>query len=478
MSLERPDQRGSSDWNPYDKPARPARSVFSCSRTRSFASRLKQTTALLFLAGLLFGCSSEAIDRGGQSTGGQGGTGASGGSGATGGTGASGGSAGTTPIDIPDYTASPCYGESAKTSVYNLATHVTREITATCRAEGNRTRLYVADELWETLPVGATSPLTQEEVDAFMVGYELRGAPGSYRPDLGILPTNELVFGELTPGSLTDGKLPIFVIDSGGAGEGYLCGWCDRTELHLDYLLLGSLHDDEALSIAAHETFHAIHRGYDGNETFWLDEALAEAAMTVNGYFTDALWLSSFLNDTNSAWGPGLDDVRDFNYGAGLLLGNYLWEQGGVELLHAITHEADDGWEGIEKALESVGSDQGAWRLWGNLALATFLDDPATNYEFESLELAGETMPYAAETGTSLEDSIAPYGILFVTFDANAQNLVFSAEGQVSAQLVTGSMPPSVIDVIPGQLVTFDGVPRVLVLTATEKTPFELSVGP
>jgi hypothetical protein len=160
------------------------------------------------------------------------------------------------------------------------------------------------------------------------------------------------------------------------------------------------------------------------------------------------------------------------------LLGNYLWEQGGAELLHAITHESEDGWEGIESALGTVGSGVGAWQLWSNLALSAFLDDPITNYEFESLDLAGEAKPFVAETGAKLEDSIAPYGILFVTFDANARSLVFSAEGQLSARLVTGATPPTVIDLTSGEKTSFDSTPRVLMLTAAETTPFELSVEP
>jgi hypothetical protein len=441
---------------------------------------------LLLLSGALVGCSSEAIDRGGSGGSGQGGTGltaSTGGSGATGGGGtggssAAGGSSGTAPIDIPDYTASPCYGETATTTVYSLATHLTHEVAATCRAEGNRTRLYVADELWETLPLGASSPLTQDEVNAFMVGYELRGAPGSFRPDLGVLPTDELVFGELTEASLSDGKLPIFVIDSGGAGEGYLCSWCDRTELHLDYLTLGSLHSDKALSIAAHETFHAIHHGYDSNEAFWVDETLAEAAMTVNGFFTDGLWLQTFLHDANVAWGPSLDDPRDFNYGAGLLLGSYLWEQGGAELLSAITREPGNDTTGIAYAMGSIGYPDDVRRLWSDMTVAAFLDDPASGYDFASFELSGEALPYAVETGVTVEDTLAPYGILFVTFDADARGFVLLADGEVSARLITAGDAPDVLDVDRGEPVSFHSVPRALVLTADKATAFKLSVNP
>jgi hypothetical protein len=453
----------------------------------------RDLAAFVLLSAALSACSSEAIDRGSGSEGATGGGGSGGsmaGSGgstaARGGTGGSaagkggsggggaGGSSGT--LSIPDYEHSPCYGEPAETLVYSLTTHETHTIQATCRAEGDFARVYVDDDIWQTQFDASVTPLDQSEIDAFMAGYELRGAPGSYRPDLGVLPTDELVFGDLPASALTDGKLPIFIIDSSGAGEGYLCSWCDQPQLHLDYLLLGSLHTDKTLSIAAHESFHAIHRAYDANEAPWVDESIAEAAMTVNGYFTDQSWLSSFLNNTNVNWGPGLSDVHDFNYGAGLLLGTYLWERDGQELMYAIVHEPADGWAGLDKALASVGDDADSWQLWGDLGLALFLDDAASGYEFKSFDLAGKTLPYAAATGQTLSETIAPYGFVFVTFETSAQRITLSTKGSVTARLVYDGAPADVRELDPGSPVALEGTPRVLLLTAKTATDFDLVV--
>jgi len=434
------------------------------------------------LSGGLVACSSEAIDRGAApsvDTGGSSGSGGTGGraaSGATGGGGTAGQGGSGGALVIPDYTQSPCYGEAAETLVYSLTTHDTHTVTATCRAEGEFARVYVADELWQTLFDASLPPLDQSEVDAFMAGYELRGNAHSYRPDLGVLPTDEAVFGELLPAALTDGKLPIFVIDSSGAGEGYLCGWCDTTQLHLDYRLLGSLHTDTTLSIAAHESFHAIHRGYDADESPWVDETLAEAAMTVNGYFTDQDWLNSFLHKTNITWGPTQSDPHDYNYGAGLLLGTYLWERGGEDLLYAITHEPANDWAGIDNALASVGDPANSWQIWSDLGLALFLDDPTSGYEFKSFDLAGKTLPYIVGTGQTLSETLAPYGLVFVTFDADARSVTLSTKGSITARLVLGGAPADVRELTPGQTVDFDTTPRVLMLTAKTATDFDLAV--
>jgi hypothetical protein len=427
---------------------------------RAMPHRLHATTLVSSLA-LALGCGSDPLAPAPGSSGGAGGSGGSGGTGAAGSGGA------------PDYTNSACYGQKRATQVYDFSTHMTREAMATCRAEGERTLVYVSDELWE-------NPFTQAEVNAFMDGYELRGRPTSFDPELGVLLLDELVFGSvngpLNEGRLTDGKLPVFVVNSGGAGDGYLCGWCTGVELHLDGPLLRSLHTDKTFSIAAHETVHAIHRGYDANETVWVDETLAQAAMTANGYFTDQVWLESFLADTNVAWGPGIEDPREFNYGAGLLFGTYLWEQGGAELLSAIIQEPRDAWAGIDAALASVAHPRNGFELFVDTAVALFLDDPASGYAFEAFDLAGSVLPATVATGASYADRLAAYGLVYVVLDENAASITLDAPATVTAKLVLAGNPADVRDVPLGSAEAVPGTPRVLVLTSTATAAFTLTV--
>jgi len=411
---------------------------------------------------------SESGGTGGSTAGGTGGSTAGGTGGST--TGGTGG--GTT---TPDYSNSPCYGDKRATLVYDFTTHMPREAMATCRAEGERTLVYVTDELWE-------NPFTQPEVNAFMAGFELEGRPESFRSDLGVLPTNELAFGPLSgplnEGRLTDDKLPIFIVNSGGAGDGYLCGWCEAVELHLDGPLLRSLHTDQALSIAAHESAHAIHRGYDASEAVWVDESLAQAAMTVNGFFTDQAWLEAFLDVPNVAWGPGVEDPRSFDYGAGLLFGTYLWEQGGPELLTAITTEPLDEWAGIDAALAATGDPRDGFGVFTDMALAMYLDDPASGYSFSSFDLVDGVVPAIVETGASYEDTLAAYGLVFVVLDDQARELTLDAPDGVTARIAYDyeETPPVVADVPLREPFTLDGVVRVLVITGRATTAFTLTV--
>lgn len=419
----------------------------------------------LFLT--LGGCSSEPLATAP-------GTGGGAGSAAAAGSGGGGGSSGSSGA-APDYTQSPCYGEQATTEVYDLETHATTSVTATCRAEGDHARLYVADDLWQTKASPDAPALDQAEVDAFMFRYELVGQAASTHPELGVLPTDEVVFGTLPSASLTEGKLPIFVVDSGGAGDGYLCSWCAKPALHLDGPTLRSLHTDKTLSIAAHETFHAIHRAHDPDEEVWVDESLAEAAMTVNGFFTDQAWVKDFLQTTNQAWGPGVNDTTSFNYGAGLLFGTYLFEYGGAPLLAAVTQEAANGWTGIDRALAATGSSATGWELFEDMAVAVLVNDPVAGYGFRSFTLDTALLPYAAHTGTALVETIEPYGIVYVRFDADATSVTLTAPEGVSARLVLEDDALTVRDVTPGLRASFDGkAPRALVLTAQKSAPISV----
>lgn len=280
---------------------------------------------------------------------------------------------------LPGYGDSPCWGEVSQTVVYNGRTHQTGTIDATCRAEGERTLLYVQDELWEA---GLRQPL----VDAFMHRFELFTPEGSFNPNQGVIFNNEEIFGTIVETSTPEGKVAVYIVDTEGGGDGYLCGWCRTPQIHLDGVVLDPIDGDFPVSIAAHESYHIIHHGYDGNETMWVDESLAQAAMTANGFFTDLDWLGNFMADPDQNWGPGEPELGEFNYGAALLFGSLLWERGGPALMQAITAEPVNGWDGLDAALAAAGDDKTAFELYLDLMVAIYLDAPEMGYGFSSFD--------------------------------------------------------------------------------------------
>lgn len=411
--------------------------------------------------GLVVACSSQPLsepDSGGEA-------GANGATGAAG----SGGEAGTAePPEVPDYESSPCYGMTRTTGVYDSQTHAVADVSTTCRGEGARAFLYVDDTLWGDV-------VTQPDVNGFLYRFELAGEESSAYPDLGVLPANEAVFGPLDTSALTGDKLAIFVIDTRGRNDGYLCGWCDEPELHLDGRNIAPLDGTEALSIAAHESYHAIHRAYDADEELWLDETLAEAAMTVNGFFTDGPALSSYTGNPNVDWGPAGADVTSFHYGAGLAFGTFLWERGGAELMRAITGEPLNGFAGIDAALADTGHRVSAWELFLELGAALHFDAPERGYGFESFDLTPKARAETLVPGDSFDGRLEAYGFVYYALSSDFASVSVSGDGGLAGFLLRDRDPIEREAVPLGEDVSLGGEPAVLMLSARETVTFRLS---
>ncbi|MBC8073917.1 MAG: hypothetical protein IAG13_36700 [Deltaproteobacteria bacterium] len=306
--------------------------------------------------------------------------------------------------ELPGYADSPCWGMPTSTLVYDGSTHQMAEVAATCRAEGERSFVIVADALWE-------AGVDQAAVDRFMHRYELLGQPNAFDPASGVIVNDEAVFGSLDAAALPGGKIALFVVDTNGGGDGYLCTWCDYPQLHLDGVVLAPLDGDDALSIAAHESYHIIHHGYDADEAAWIDESLAQAAMTANGFFTDDEWLDDFRLAPDQDWGPGGVDFGTFNYGAGLLWGTFLYERGGAELMQAITAEPSNGWAGLDAALLEVGDDRNAWNTFLDMGVAMVADRPELGHGFAAFDVGEVAREGDLAAGDGVEGALQPGGI-------------------------------------------------------------------
>lgn len=360
---------------------------------------------------------------------------------------------------LPDYTGTGCYGQLETTQLFDHARMAFVPVETTCRGEGKLTQVYVDDELWN-------NGVTQEDVNTFLHRYELYGPETSVNPSTGALFVDEEVFGALRTESFPDGKLHIFILDTDGYGDAYVCpteyGWCPYYCLHLDGVLM-DLKEDYAISVAAHETFHIIHHYLDGNEDSWIDETLAEAAMLVNGYYTDAGWVADWLKHTDYNWGPGNTDHGTQHYGAFLLLGAYFWETGGPALLEAITAEPGNGWSGLDSALQSTGDPRTGWQLFLDFAVAIGVDDADLGYGFGFAALPPVAMSAALSAGGERADTVEPYGIDYVPVLGDGPFAV----------AVTSEVPVTVLGVIVGADVQVVDLSQGGALTVSSgSTPF------
>jgi hypothetical protein len=194
------------------------------------------------------------------------------------------------------------------------------------------------------------------------------------------------------------------------------------------------------VSIAAHESYHLIHRAIDPAETVWVDESLAEAAMTANGFFTDLDWLDDFMANPDQNWGPAAAGFGEFNYGAGLLWGTFLWERGGPDLMRAITAEPATDWEGLDAALATVGDDKTAWELYQDMMVAIYIDRPEAGYGFDFFDV--EDVAREGDLGPSamVSGGVNPYGLDYWRIAATGSLTI----------TVTGSQPITALAVVSG----------------------------
>lgn len=323
-----------------------------------------------------------------------------------------------------------CAGRVEPTLVYSGRTHQITSVPTTCRAESMHSFVYVDDSLWNVT-------VDDANVANFIIGLEQRTLEGSIDPEAGILVNNEAVFGPFP--TLPGGdKLGIFIVDTEGAGDGYLCDWCDYPQIHLDLALLGSLASENAFSIAAHESYHVIHDGFDRDEATWVDESLAESAMTVNGYFTDDEWLADYLVRPDINWGPGGVGMGELHYGAALLWGTFLWERGGAPLLAAITREPANDWEGIDAALAATGIGMSAWELYVEMLVALALDAPELGYGFASFDVGDVRREGTLAAGVLQTGTLQPYGVDIYEIGIDGPvEVVITTEGAITAVTAT-----------------------------------------
>ncbi len=316
------------------------------------------------------------------------------------------------------------------------------DVPGTCRAESDHTFLYVADNLWEN---GIGQPL----VNAFMAGFEEWTPEGSINSQQGIWANNTQVFGEPEEGYFPDGKAKIFVLDTDGYGDGYVPSWVDEPVLHIDGAVR-PLDDPATLSVTSHEFFHVLHQAFDPNEEVWMDESLAEAAMIVNGYYTDTAWVEDFIDRPDVSWGPGNTEHGDLHYGAALLWGTFLWEQWGSDFMRALVAEASNGFTGIDDTLTSLQPGETSAMAYRNWMVTCWAEgqgatDPAFSFAFAELPSVRTTE--GPQGGSTVEGSVNAYGIDYLTFGEGTHTLRVDSADPSLLWLATGMLVGDAVEV-------------------------------
>ncbi|MFC1890640.1 MopE-related protein [Thermodesulfobacteriota bacterium] len=212
-----------------------------------------------------------------------------------------------------------------------------RLVDATCRGIGDYAYIFVADDQWG-------GNVEETDIGLLLDAFENVTPIGSIDPDQGIYENDTDLFGDVPDALDGDSKIYILLLDIPGYGGYEFDGYFNAFDQYPDDFTWGTYGEhsnevemlyvnseirpvtaDATLSVVAHELEHMIHWNYDTDESSWVDESMAEAAMTVNGYYTDQAWVADFMSNPNIQ----LTQSTYVHYGACLLWGTYLYEQFG-----------------------------------------------------------------------------------------------------------------------------------------------------
>jgi len=316
-------------------------------------------------------------------------------------------------------------------------------VPSTCRAVGDYTYVFVADDEWGTY-------VDQADVDAFMTAFEDETPAGSWNPDQGIIENDVEVFGEIPDALDGDPKIYILFFHIAGYGgyefdgffrsfdqypDSYTWSTYGEHSNEVEMLYLNShirpIDDEMTLSVAAHELEHMIHWGYDEDEESWVDESCAEAAMTVNGYYTDQGHVAYFLAHTDTQ----LTDTGHIDYGACLLWGTYMYEQfQGLGILGAWVADPANGEAGVDSTLAYIGAGETFESLFKEWVVANYLDDPSLKggpYGYEFFDIPALTFTRTVSTypftySGGVKSDAAEY-FFFTDAPGKTINLTFSS---------------------------------------------------
>lgn len=250
-----------------------------------------------------------------------------------------------------------------------------RRIEATHRASGPNSYIFVEKRF--------NSLLSDNFIKKLYDRLEVQGKEESLSPQLGALLLNQEVFAPLPTVIHPDPRVVILFADLGSFKEYSFDGFFNvfdqmpeevaweefkqhSNEANMIYIHISEDKRPElehAASIITHESqhllsHHATELGNKFSQVAWLSEVQAEAAMLLNGYYTDQKQVDQF---TKKTWTVGLVSSKYVHYGISILFASYLIDRlgdwGGFDWLTKNSKRGQKAIESLIEEKEGVSSD-------------------------------------------------------------------------------------------------------------------------
>ena len=206
-----------------------------------------------------------------------------------------------------------------------------RRASATLRAEGKRSLIYVEDNYYG-------KEISPEFIQRLKLQLEEKMPSGSLEPDTGIISFEEKLFGSLPTKITRDDRLIVLFADLGKFKDTQFDGFFNAfdqmpdaeafkefgqhsNEANVIYLNGFRVSESYTVGVIAHELHHLLASTSGVERENWLSESLAEGAMLLTGYYGDQGHVNHFVENT---WNISLVSPRYVQYGPQLLFSAFL----------------------------------------------------------------------------------------------------------------------------------------------------------
>ncbi|MCD6528508.1 hypothetical protein J7K44_02625 [bacterium] len=255
------------------------------------------------------------------------------------------------------------------------------QISATLQVISSRLYFYVDNEWWEQLNYKEKDKIKKA---LYELGQEF---------DSTIYPTLTSIFGkEWTPGIDRDKRITVLIHPMEEGVGGYFNNADEYSKLQISssneremiYLNANYISDALAKSCLAHEFVHLItfnqkERAFKVTEDVWLNEARAEAAISLLGY-NDKYEGSNLQRRVRSFLEKPHNSLTEwqntpYDYGVLNLFIHYLIDHYGVEILVDSLHSSKVGISSIDYALKKNGFDVDFSQIFTDWTIAVLIND-------------------------------------------------------------------------------------------------------
>ena len=145
----------------------------------------------------------------------------------------------------------------------------------------------------------------------------------------------------------------------------------------------GAVGGDAYRGTLAHELQHAAHWTVDASEDTWVNEGLSELAIRV--LKLPALPFGAYLRapEVSLVHWPESPGASLPNYAAGALFAAYLADRTGIENIHRLVAQQEDGLDGVQRYLDAVAPGLGFEEVYGDWLVANLVGTNDGPYAYE-----------------------------------------------------------------------------------------------